>query len=42
MPNFGIVALFVLALLSVVIGVKYPEALAPEHQPAAEMYLAGP
>jgi hypothetical protein len=41
MPNFGVVALIVLGLLSVVIGIGYPEAVAPDNQPE-QMYLAGP
>jgi hypothetical protein len=41
MPNFGVVALIVLSLLSVVVGVRYPEAIAPQLEPEA-MYLAGP
>jgi hypothetical protein len=41
MPNFGAVILATLALLSVVVGVRYPEAFAPQPEPEV-MYIAGP
>ena len=37
--NFGVVALIVLALVSVVIGVSHPEAFTTEYQTTA---MAGP
>ena len=36
-PNLGIVALIVLALLSVVVGVSYPEAITAEYQTIASV-----
>jgi hypothetical protein len=38
-PNLGIVALIVLALLSVVVGISHPEAMTAEYQTIA---IVGP
>jgi hypothetical protein len=41
MPNFGVAALIVLAVMSVVFGIRNPEAITAEYQTAA-IVLIGP